>query len=61
MGNVFYEVMIHVQGVDVGQASDRVPGHLSQVVVTEVQILQRGQEVIERMRRYGVELVVGQN
>lgn len=61
LGNIFYEVVIHIQCIDVGQASDRVPGHLGEVVVTKVQILQRRQEVIKGMGRYGVELVVGQN
>lgn len=31
------------------------------VVVTEVEILQSGQEVIEGVRGYGVELVIGQD
>lgn len=53
--------MIHIQGIDISQAPNRVPGHLGKVVVTEVEILQCGQEVIKGMGRYGVELVVGQN
>lgn len=36
LGNIFYEVMIHVEGIDIGQTPDCVPGHLGKVVVTEV-------------------------
>lgn len=59
--DIFYEIMIHIQGVDVGQSPDRVPRHLVKVVVTEVEIFQSGQEVIEGVRGYGVELVIGQD
>lgn len=53
--------MVHIKGIDIGQAPDRVPGHLGKVVVAEIQILQCGQEVIKGMGRYGVQLVVGQD
>lgn len=36
--DVLYEVMVHIQGVDVGQSPNRLPGHLVQVVVTEVEV-----------------------
>lgn len=61
LGDVLDQIMVHVQGVDVGQSPDRLPGHLVQVVVAEVQVFQRGQEVVEGVRGYGVKLVVGQD
>lgn len=59
--DVLDQIMVHVQGVDVGQSPDRLPGHLVQVVVAEVQVFQRGQEVVEGVRGYRVKLVVGQD
>lgn len=37
--NIFYEVMIHIQGIDIGEPADCVPGHLIEVIIAEVKIL----------------------
>lgn len=59
--DILDEIMVHIQSVDVGQSPYGLPGHLVQVVVTEVEVFQCGQEVIKGMWGYGVELVVRQD
>ena len=61
LGDVLYEVVVHVEGVDVGQTAHRLPGRLRQVVVAQVQVLQGGHKVVKGMRGDGVQLVVGQD
>ena len=61
LGDVLNEVVVHVEGVDVGQTPHRLPGRLCQVVVAQVQVLQRGHKVVEGVRGDGVQLVVGQD
>lgn len=58
---MFYEVVIHIQGIDIGEAPDHVPRCLGKIIVAEVEILQCGQEVIKGMSRYGVNLVAGED
>lgn len=59
--DVLYEIMVHIQGVNVGQSPDRLPGYLVQVVVAEVEVFQCGQEVVKGVWGYRVKLVVGQD
>ena len=60
-GNILYQVVVHVEGVDIVQLAYRLPGNVDQVVVREVQILEGPLEVLKRSRRDVMELIVAED
>lgn len=51
LGDALDEVVVEAQGVDADQQGDSLPGDLHQVVVAQVQVLERLQEVLRRESR----------
>jgi len=45
------EVVVQAEGVDTDQQSDGVPGDVHQVIVAQIQVLQRLQEVLRGRQR----------